>query len=261
MILFLAKKFFSEHFTQLVWRTTEKLGCGMAQNDINIIYVLCFYNPPGNLDGQYDSNIMLAKKDGDSDSGCSYTDFTTPEGNMKVLGNQRKSADSSNTESESETDRVGAQDTDMTSSARTDTTLTTDQYNSMITTVISTLSTSAPSSDPSSNDSHEDKKDHIHWLLILLAFVSILLTILLLAITAYLLYKMCKCCIVSLQKQSVPARPRSPDVQQPVTTANLPSKSCPTQSPNALYGKTSPPSSRPSTPQNLSAGLSGSKST
>jgi hypothetical protein len=38
------------HYTQMIWRTTERLGCGIqswARSD----YLVCRYGPPGNRDG------------------------------------------------------------------------------------------------------------------------------------------------------------------------------------------------------------------
>uniref|UniRef100_A0A1B6CI62 SCP domain-containing protein n=1 Tax=Clastoptera arizonana TaxID=38151 RepID=A0A1B6CI62_9HEMI len=44
------------HFTQVVWASTLYLGVGMALQDTNII-VVCQYDPPGNVAGQYDENV------------------------------------------------------------------------------------------------------------------------------------------------------------------------------------------------------------
>lgn len=39
------------HYTQVVWRNTKQVGCGMARNNSKEIWV-CNYNPPGNYIGQ-----------------------------------------------------------------------------------------------------------------------------------------------------------------------------------------------------------------
>ena len=39
------------HFTQIVWRNTTQVGCGMARNAQREVWV-CNYNPPGNVIGQ-----------------------------------------------------------------------------------------------------------------------------------------------------------------------------------------------------------------
>lgn len=45
------------HFTQLVWRGTTQVGCGHSQCKGNDIWV-CEYDPPGNWDGEYRTNVL-----------------------------------------------------------------------------------------------------------------------------------------------------------------------------------------------------------
>jgi len=52
------------HFTQVVWKSTTLLGCGVAQcDDIfepsygKATYYVCLYNPPGNVIGQLLENV------------------------------------------------------------------------------------------------------------------------------------------------------------------------------------------------------------
>ncbi|CAF1443647.1 unnamed protein product [Rotaria sordida] len=46
------------HFTQVVWRSTKKLGVGVAYGDGGrSIYVVAQYSPPGNYQGQYQANV------------------------------------------------------------------------------------------------------------------------------------------------------------------------------------------------------------
>jgi uncharacterized protein YkwD len=44
------------HFTQVVWKGTTQLGCGMAQCKGMDVWV-CEYDPPGNWEGQYRENV------------------------------------------------------------------------------------------------------------------------------------------------------------------------------------------------------------
>ncbi|XP_065157212.1 uncharacterized protein [Atheta coriaria] len=44
------------HFTQVVWRLSEKLGVGIAKKNGHI-YVVCNYSPPGNYVGNYTPNV------------------------------------------------------------------------------------------------------------------------------------------------------------------------------------------------------------
>jgi uncharacterized protein YkwD len=44
------------HFTQVVWKDTTKVGCGMAScADVDVW--VCNYDPPGNVEGQYAGNV------------------------------------------------------------------------------------------------------------------------------------------------------------------------------------------------------------
>jgi uncharacterized protein YkwD len=45
------------HFTQLVWRSTTHVGCGHVACRGNDIWV-CEYDPPGNYDGEYRTNVL-----------------------------------------------------------------------------------------------------------------------------------------------------------------------------------------------------------
>lgn len=45
------------HFTQVVWRKTRAVGCGMAQCNGLDVWV-CQYDPPGNVRGQYRENVL-----------------------------------------------------------------------------------------------------------------------------------------------------------------------------------------------------------
>jgi len=53
------------HFTQVVWKSTSELGCGVAQgrkkhysNEFNVIYVVCHYQSAGNYMGQFMENVL-----------------------------------------------------------------------------------------------------------------------------------------------------------------------------------------------------------
>jgi pathogenesis-related protein 1 len=47
------------HFTQLVWRSTQQVGCGHVTCKGNDVYV-CNYDPPGNWEGQYKNQVLAA---------------------------------------------------------------------------------------------------------------------------------------------------------------------------------------------------------
>ncbi|XP_058064882.1 Golgi-associated plant pathogenesis-related protein 1-like [Anopheles bellator] len=44
------------HFTQVVWKTSRRLGVGIAKKGTNV-YVVCNYDPPGNFTGQYHLHV------------------------------------------------------------------------------------------------------------------------------------------------------------------------------------------------------------
>jgi hypothetical protein len=47
------------HFTQVVWRQTTQLGCGVSTCRGMDIWV-CEYDPPGNVQGHYRQNVLPA---------------------------------------------------------------------------------------------------------------------------------------------------------------------------------------------------------
>lgn len=49
------------HFTQLVWKNTQRVGAGIAYtSDRKKVYVVAQYSPPGNYQGQYQQNVLQA---------------------------------------------------------------------------------------------------------------------------------------------------------------------------------------------------------
>jgi glioma pathogenesis-related protein 2 len=49
------------HFTQLVWKSSKELGMGIAQAADGTWYVVGNYNPPGNISGQFPTNVLKPK--------------------------------------------------------------------------------------------------------------------------------------------------------------------------------------------------------
>ncbi|MGE0382174.1 MAG: CAP family protein, partial [Hyphomicrobium sp.] len=52
------------HFTQVVWKGSTQLGCGMAMGcpgAFNGGYWVCRYAPPGNMQGAFEQNVAPAK--------------------------------------------------------------------------------------------------------------------------------------------------------------------------------------------------------
>ncbi|MDJ0620207.1 MAG: CAP family protein [Calothrix sp. MO_192.B10] len=46
------------HFTQVVWKNSTKLGCGKAKSADGKVFVVCNYDPPGNVQGQFPENVL-----------------------------------------------------------------------------------------------------------------------------------------------------------------------------------------------------------
>ena len=46
------------HFTQEVWKDTDTLGCGIGVASDNTVYGVCNYTPQGNIEGQFEQNVL-----------------------------------------------------------------------------------------------------------------------------------------------------------------------------------------------------------
>jgi len=47
----------ADAFTQMVWQKTRKIGMGIKQVG-NVYEIIAVYKPPGNLPGEYASNVF-----------------------------------------------------------------------------------------------------------------------------------------------------------------------------------------------------------
>ena len=73
------------HFTQLVWKNSKKLGCGIGCDNKSICYVTCNYFPAGNVMNQFTDNVVPSI--GSSTSGGEEPDTTTSDENTDDSGN------------------------------------------------------------------------------------------------------------------------------------------------------------------------------
>ena len=44
------------HIPQMVWKSSDKMGCAIAKNG-NTVYIVANYYPPGNFVGRYKANV------------------------------------------------------------------------------------------------------------------------------------------------------------------------------------------------------------
>ena len=49
------------NFTQMVWKSTKKMGCGVGQKSETSFKVICYYLPKGNVPEKYKSNVPQPK--------------------------------------------------------------------------------------------------------------------------------------------------------------------------------------------------------
>ena len=48
-----------DNFTQMVWKETKKMGCGIGVRNDESYKIVCFYYPRGNIDGKYNENVFI----------------------------------------------------------------------------------------------------------------------------------------------------------------------------------------------------------
>nr|XP_012142977.1 PREDICTED: cell wall protein PRY3-like isoform X2 [Megachile rotundata] len=51
-------------FTQMIWEESKMIGLGMAFDKEGIIYFVCNYDPPGNVEGAFAENVLPMKEEG-----------------------------------------------------------------------------------------------------------------------------------------------------------------------------------------------------
>ena len=66
------------HFTQVVWKNSKKLGCGIGCGSNNYCYVVCNYNPAGNYLNSFGSNVF-PKIEEESDTTTTEPETQVPE--------------------------------------------------------------------------------------------------------------------------------------------------------------------------------------
>ena len=50
----------TNNFTQMIWKGTKKMGCGIGYRDNEDNYkVVCFFYPKGNIEGKFEENVLI----------------------------------------------------------------------------------------------------------------------------------------------------------------------------------------------------------
>ena len=49
---------FSDSFTQMIWQSTQKFGCGKARSRSGKVVVVAYYEPKGNIKGLFHENVF-----------------------------------------------------------------------------------------------------------------------------------------------------------------------------------------------------------
>jgi len=66
------------HYSQLVWKGTNKIGCGMKNNILN-----CEYSPAGNMRGAFRDNVGATTHSSSSCNGAGYDEYSRSYGTPK----------------------------------------------------------------------------------------------------------------------------------------------------------------------------------
>ena len=50
------------HYTQMIWKNSQKIGVGISQANTGYIYIVANYYPGGNIEGQFKENVLPKNK-------------------------------------------------------------------------------------------------------------------------------------------------------------------------------------------------------
>ena len=66
------KFFFPDPFTQMIWHSTQHFGCGKARSRCGKVIAVAYYEPKGNIEGQFHENIFPPVKDDTGNGNCEF---------------------------------------------------------------------------------------------------------------------------------------------------------------------------------------------
>ena len=88
------------HFTQVVWKNTKQVGCGVACSAKDYCYVTCNYYPGGNYLGQFKTNVLPLSDSTPEDTTAQVTDAPVTDAPKPVVTDAPTQETSGNTELE-----------------------------------------------------------------------------------------------------------------------------------------------------------------
>ncbi|CAF1080630.1 unnamed protein product [Brachionus calyciflorus] len=77
------------HFTQVVWKSTTRLGCGLAISGNRAVGV-CNYSPPGNVVGAFQKNVLPAGSIAPNSGDNQPSSTSRPSNNQVPINNENK---------------------------------------------------------------------------------------------------------------------------------------------------------------------------
>jgi len=80
----------THNFTQMIWKNTKKIGCGLGEKNDESYVIVCFYYPKGNIVNEYKDNVLKGnntiKEDNAEEYNNIYEDYDEYINNNKYLG-------------------------------------------------------------------------------------------------------------------------------------------------------------------------------
>ena len=61
-LLFFFTSLFLGHFSQMVWKSSKRIGIGESGSATGKFYIVASYYPPGNTDGGFEENVLPKSK-------------------------------------------------------------------------------------------------------------------------------------------------------------------------------------------------------
>ena len=90
------------HFSQIVWKDSNYLGCGIGCRSNNYCYVVCNYNPRGNYNSRFSTNVFPKIEEEESDTTATEPETQNPESDTTATEPETQKPESDTTDTEPE---------------------------------------------------------------------------------------------------------------------------------------------------------------